>query len=189
MFNLQQLTSFLAVVRAGSFVGAADATDLSKAAVSRHVADLEEHLGVRLLHRTTRRLSLTEDGQRFHARTSELIAALEELETETVSSGVEATGLLRINAPVTFGNLHLAPLWPRFTAAYPKVSLDIMLNDRLVDLVDEGFDVAIRITNMASSQLVSRQLASTRIVLCASPAYLKKTRQAGRTPVSWPNTR
>jgi DNA-binding transcriptional LysR family regulator len=174
MFNLQQLTSFLAVVRAGSFVGAADATDLSKAAVSRHVADLEAHLGVRLLHRTTRRLSLTEDGQRFHARTSELIAALEELETETVSSGGEASGLLRINAPVTFGNLHLAPLWPRFTAKYPKVSLDITLSDRLVDLVEEGFDVAIRITNLASSQLVSRQLASTRIVLCASPGYLAR---------------
>ncbi len=172
MLNLQQLRSFLAVVRVGSFVGAADATGLSKAAVSRHVADLEEHLGVRLLHRTTRRLSLTDDGQRFHARASELITLSEELEAETVSSGGEATGLLRINAPSTFGNLHLAPLWPRFTAAHPKVSLDITLNDRLVDLVEEGYDLAIRITNLASSQLVSRHLATTRIVLCASPDYL-----------------
>lgn len=172
MLNLQQLSSFLAVVRVGSFVGAADATGLSKAAVSRHVADLEEHLGVRLLHRTTRRLSLTDDGQRFHARASELITLIEELEAETVSSGGEATGLLRINAPSTFGNLHLAPLWPRFTAAHPKVSLDITLNDRLVDLVEEGYDLAIRITNLASSQLVSRRLATTRIVLCASPDYL-----------------
>jgi DNA-binding transcriptional LysR family regulator len=172
VLDLQQLSSFLAVVRAGSFVGAADATGLSKAAVSRHVAELEEHLGVRLLHRTTRRLSLTDDGQRFHARAGELVAALEELETETASSGGEATGLLRINAPLTFGILHLAPLWPRFTAAHPKVSLDITLNDRLVDLVEEGYDVAIRITNLASSQLVSRQLATTRIVLCASPGYL-----------------
>lgn len=172
MLDLQQLSSFLAVVRAGSFVAAADAMGLSKAAVSRHVAELESHLGVRLLHRTTRRLSLTDDGQRFHARAVELAAALEELESETASSGGEATGQLRINAPLTFGNLHLAPLWPRFTAAHPKVSLDITLNDRVVDLVEEGYDVAVRITNRLDPQLVSRKLASTRIVLCASPGYL-----------------
>lgn len=172
MLDPQQLESFLAVVRAGSFVGAADATGLSKAAVSRHVSELESRLGVRLLHRTTRRLSLTDDGQRFHARAGELVEALRELEAETASSGGEATGLLRINAPVTFGNLHLAPLWPRFTAAHPRVSLDITLNDRVVDLVDEGYDLAIRITRLADSQLVSRRLATTRMVLCASPGYL-----------------
>lgn len=172
MLDLQQLSSFLAVVRAGSFVGAADATALSKAAVSRHVADLEAQLGVRLLHRTTRRLSLTDDGQRFHDQAVELVAALAELEAQTAATGGEAAGLLRINAPVTFGNLHLAPLWPRFIAAHPKVSLDITLNDRVVDLVDEGYDIAIRITRLPDSQLVSRRLATTRIVLCASPAYL-----------------
>src|SRR3546814_10960766 len=117
MLDLQQLSSFLAVVRAGSFVAAADATGLSKAAVSRHVAELEAQLGVRLLHRTTRRLSLSDDGQTFHDRALELVAAMEELEAETASSGGEAMGLLRINAPLTFGNLHLAPLWPRFIAA------------------------------------------------------------------------
>lgn len=174
MLNLQWLSSFIAVVRAGSFVGAADATGLSKAAVSRHVAELEEHLGIRLLHRTTRRLSLTDDGQRFHARAIELITLMEELESETVSSKGEATGLLRINAPLTFGNLHLAPLWPRFIAVHPNVSLDITLNDRVVDLVDEGFDLAIRITNLPNSQLVTRRLATTRMVLCASPGYLAK---------------
>lgn len=172
MLDLQQITSFLAVVRSGSFVGAADATGFSKAAVSRHVAELEERLGVRLLHRTTRRLSLTDDGQRFHGRAADLLAALDELETETASSGGEATGLLRINAPLTFGNLHLAPLWPRFAAAHPKVSLDITLNDRLVDLVEEGYDVAIRIASLTNSQLVSRPLATTRTVLCASLGYL-----------------
>ncbi|QSX80002.1 LysR family transcriptional regulator [Lysobacter solisilvae] len=174
MLDLQQLSSFLAVVRAGSFVGAADATSLSKAAISRHVAELEEHLGVRLLHRTTRRLSLTDDGQRFHAQAAELVAAFEELEAATTASGGEAAGLLRINAPVSFGNLHLAPLWPRFIAAHPKVSLDLTLNDRVVDLVDEGYDVAIRITRLPDSQLVSRRLATTRIVLCASPGYLEQ---------------
>lgn len=179
MLDLQQLSSFLAVVRSGSFVAAADATGVSKQAVSRHVADLEAHLGVRLLHRTTRRLSLTDEGQRFHLRALELAAALEELEAETVSSGGEATGVLRINGPLTFGNLHLAPLWPRFTAAHPKVALDITLNDRVVDLVEEGYDAAIRITNRLDPQLVSRQLARTRMVLCASPGDL----EAHGTPV------
>ena len=174
MLDLQQLSSFLAVVRAGSFVAAAEATNLSKAAVSRHVAELEEHLGVRLLHRTTRRLSLSEDGQRFHTRAFELVAALEELEVETASSGGEVTGLLRINAPVTFGNLHLAPLWPRFIANNPKVSLDVSLNDRIVDLVEEGYDLAIRIAKGLDPQLISRRLASVRVVLCASPGYLSK---------------
>jgi DNA-binding transcriptional LysR family regulator len=173
MLDLQQLSSFLAVVRAGSFVAAAEATGLSKAAVSRHVADLEARLGVRLLHRTTRRLSLSDDGQRFYGRALELAAAWEELETETASSGGEATGSLRINAPLTFGNLHLAPLWPEFLAANPSVSLDITLNDRVVDLIDEGYDLAIRITNRLDPQLVSRRLATSRIVLCASPQYLE----------------
>ncbi|TXH66122.1 MAG: LysR family transcriptional regulator [Lysobacteraceae bacterium] len=178
MLDLQQLSSFLAVVRAGSFVAAADATGLSKAAVSRHVAELEAHLGVRLLHRTTRRLSLSEDGMRFHDRAVELVAALGELEVEIASSGGEAMGLLRITAPLTFGNLHLAPLWPRFIAANPKVSLDITLNDRNVDLVEEGYDVAIRISNRLDAQLVCRRLATVRMVLCASPRYL----QAHGTP-------
>jgi DNA-binding transcriptional LysR family regulator len=172
MLDLQQLASFIAVVNAGSFVGGAEAIGLSKAAVSRQVAELEARLGVRLLHRTTRRLSLTDDGQRFFARAVELLADAGELEAETSSSSGEATGVLRINAPLTFGNLHLAPLWPAFLAANPKVALDITLNDRVVDLVEEGYDVAVRITNLGSSQLVSRRLATTRIVLCASPAYL-----------------
>jgi len=172
MLDLRELTSFLAVANAGSFVGAADALGLSKAAVSRHVADLEAQLGVRLLHRTTRRLSLTEDGQRLHARATELLASAGELEAEMGSSSIEATGLLRINAPTTFGNLHLAPLWSRFIAQNPGVSLDVTLSDRIVDLVDEGYDLAVRISTLASSQLVSRRLATTRVVLCASPGYL-----------------
>ena len=174
MLEFQQLRSFLAVVRAGSFVGGADALGLSKAAVSRHVAELEESLGVRLLHRTTRRLSLTDDGTRFHARAEELLASLEELEAETSSQGGEASGQVRVNAPMSFGNLHLAPLWPRFLAANPKVSLDITLNDRVVDLVDEGYDLAVRIGRLGDSNLVSRKLAATRIVLCAAPDYLAR---------------
>lgn len=174
MLGLPQLSSFLAVVRIGSFVGAAEAIGISKAAVSRHVADLEAQLGVRLLHRTTRRLSLSEEGQRFHARAVEIVEALEELESETASTGGEAIGRLRINAPLTFGNLHLAPLWPRFLAANPRVTIDVTLNDRVVDLVDEGFDLAIRIAHRLDPQLISRRLATTRMVLCASPDYLAR---------------
>lgn len=172
MLDLQPLASFVAVVNAGSFVGAADALGLSKAAVSRHVTELEARLGVRLLHRTTRRLSLTDEGQRLHARAVELLAAADELEAEARSRSGQAAGLLRINAPLTFGNLHLAPLWPRFARAHPQVELDVTLNDRVVDLVEEGYDLAIRITNLKASQLVSRRLATTRMVLCASPGYL-----------------
>lgn len=174
MDKTQEMATFVAVVEAGSFVAAADALGLSKAAVSRHVGELERRLGTRLLQRTTRRLSLTDDGQRFHARAKELLAAIDEAESEMTSRSAEPTGLLRINAPLSFGVRHLAPLWGRFAAAYPKVSLEIDLNDRVVDLIEEGYDLAVRITNLPSSQLVSRQLASSRMVLCASPDYLAR---------------
>ena len=172
MDKFQEMTSFVAVVDAGSFVGAADAIGMSKAAVSRHVAELEQRLGARLLHRTTRRLSLTDDGQLFYARAKEMLAAVDEAESEISSRSGEPSGRLRINAPLSFGVLHLAPLWPRFAQLYPKVSLDIELSDRVVDLVEEGYDLAIRITNLPNSQLVSRQLATTRMIACASPQYL-----------------
>jgi DNA-binding transcriptional LysR family regulator len=172
MDKFQEMASFVAVVEAGSFVGAADVIGLSKAAVSRHVADLEQRLGARLLHRTTRRLSLTDDGQLFFARAKEMLAAVDESESEISSRSGEPSGRLRINAPLSFGILHLAPLWPRFTQLYPKVSLDIDLSDRVVDLVEEGYDLAVRITNLPNSQLVSRELATTRMIACASPPYL-----------------
>ncbi len=162
-----------AVVDAGSFVKAADALGLSKAAVSRYVGDLEARLGVRLLHRTTRRLSLTEEGQVFYARSKELLAGVDEAEAEITSRSGAASGLLRINAPVTFGIRHLAPLWGVFRARYPNVTLDVTLADRVVDLIEEGYDVAIRIATLPSSTLISKRLATTRMVLCASPEYLK----------------
>ncbi|HTI95821.1 MAG TPA: LysR family transcriptional regulator [Rudaea sp.] len=174
MDRFQEMSSFVAVVESGSFVAAADATGLSKAAVSRHVADLELRLGARLLHRTTRRLSLTDDGRVFYAHAKELLGALDEAESEISARRGEPSGTLRINAPLTFGILHLAPLWGRFIAANPKVALDISLSDRVVDLAEEGYDVAVRITNMANSALIGRKLADTRMMLCASPTYLKR---------------
>jgi DNA-binding transcriptional LysR family regulator len=163
------------VVDAGSFVKAAEVLGLPKAAMSRYVGELETRLGVRLLQRTTRRLSLTEEGQVFYTRCKELLAGVDEAEAEINSRSGAASGLLRINAPVTFGILHLAPLWGQFRTQYPKVSLDVTLADRVVDLVDEGYDVAIRIATLPSSTLISKRLTSTRLILCASPEYLQKS--------------
>ncbi len=174
MDKYQEMRTFAAVIDAGSFVGAATTLGMSKAAVSRHVTELESRLGIRLLHRTTRRLSLTDEGERFYARCQELLAGIEAAEAELTSRAREATGTLRINVPVTFGILHLASLWGEFAARHPRVTLDITLVDRLVDLVEEGYDLAIRIAQLPSSTLVSRKLASTRIVLCAAPGYLRE---------------
>ncbi|WP_309684746.1 LysR family transcriptional regulator [Polaromonas sp.] len=172
MDRFLEMQTFGAVVDAGSFVKAADALGMSKAAVSRHVGDLEARLGVRLLHRTTRRLSLSGEGQVFYARSKELLAGVDEAEAEITSRSGAASGLLRVNAPVTFGIRHLAPLWGVFRARYPKVTLDVTLADRVVDLVEEGYDMAIRIATLPSSTLISKRLATTRMVLCASPQYL-----------------
>lgn len=173
MDRFLEMQTFAAVVDAGSFVKAADALDMSKAAVSRYVGDLEARLGVRLLQRTTRRLSLTVEGQVFYARCKDVLATVDEAETEISSRSGSASGLLRINAPFTFGNLHLAPLWGEFRTLHPQVTLDVTLSDRLVDLVDEGYDLAIRIAALPSSTLVSKRLASTHMALCASPQYLE----------------
>lgn len=169
---LQAMKTFTAVVDAGSFVGAMEATQLSKPAVSRHVTELEAHLGTRLLQRTTRRLSLTSEGQTYYQRCKEVLLAVQEAEAEVGSSTGQAMGRLRIGAPQTFGALHLAALWGRFAAENPQVTLDIVLSDRVVDLVEEGYDLVVRIARLSDSNLVSRELARTRMMLCASPPYL-----------------
>ena len=174
MSKIQEMSSFAAVVEAGSFVAAADVTGLSKTAVSRHISNLEQRLGVRLLQRTTRRLSLTDEGRTFFTRVKEVLGAIDEAESELTARSVEPSGLLRVNAPLTFGTMHLAPLWGPFIDANPKVSLEITLSDRTVDLVEEGYDLAVRIATSPGWNIVSRKLASTRVVLCASPRYLKK---------------
>ena len=174
MDRFQEMLVFTTIVDAGSFVGAADALQLSKAAVSRLISGLESRLGVRLLHRTTRRLSLTDEGQTFYIRCKTIQADVDEAEAEITMRSGQARGPLKVSAPVTFGVLHLAPLWGDFMAQNPQVTLDISLSDRVVDLVDEGFDVAVRIGRLKSSSLISRQLSSTRMVLCASPRYLNE---------------
>lgn len=174
MDRFEEMRAFAAVVDAGSFVRAADALEMSKTAVSRLVGELEARLGIRLLHRTTRKLSLTGEGEVFHARCKELLADVDEAEAEVTARADQATGLVRVNVPVSFGLLQLAPLWPVFMARHPQVSLDVTLADRIVDLVEEGFDLAVRIARLPASTLVSRQLTSTRLVLCASPEYLRR---------------
>lgn len=174
MDRFLEMKVFAAVVEAGSFTAGADVLGMSKAAVSRYVAELEERLGVRLLHRTTRRLSPTSEGEIFHARCRELLGNLDEAEAEISSRVGEATGLLKLNVPVTFGLMHLAPLWPAFMARHPRLALDITLSDRVADLVEEGYDAAVRIGQLAPSSLIGRKLASTRMVVCASPDYLAR---------------
>jgi DNA-binding transcriptional LysR family regulator len=167
-----EMQVFCTVVDKGSFIGAAEPLGMSKAAISRYVSGLEERLGARLLHRTTRRLSLTEEGRQFYHQAREVLALMDQAEEAVSSTAPEPSGVLRVNAPVSFGVLHLAPIWGDFMKAYPNVELDISLNDRLVDLVEEGFDAAVRIARMESSSLVGRRLAGTRMCLCASPDYL-----------------
>ena len=172
MDRFRELEAFVAVVDSGSFVRAAELLRSSKTAVSRLVQDLETRLGAGLLHRTTRRLSLTEAGRDYLLRAKQILESLEEADTAVSSVAGRVTGMLRVNAPLSFGVLHLAPLWGAFLAFHPDIELDVTLNDRVVDLLEEGCDVAIRIAGMADSTLVSRRLASTQMVLCASPGYL-----------------
>ena len=174
MDKFQEMRTFAAVVDAGSFVQAADALAMSKPTVSRYVSDLEQRLGVRLLQRTTRKLSLTEEGRAFYGRCKAVLTDVELAEEEITSKSVAVKGLLKINAPVSFGLLELAPLWPLFMSAYPEVELEITLADRVVDLVEEGYDLAVRIARLPNSSLISRKLASARMVLCASPGYIRK---------------
>lgn len=172
--KLREIECFIAVADLGSFVKAADALGISKAAVSRTVLELEARLGSRLMQRTTRRLSLTEAGILYLERCKQIVAALDAADDLLSAGASKPSGLLRINAPQTFGVLHLAPLWPIFLDRNPGVSLDITLSDRIVDIIDEGFDLAIRIARLSDSTLVHRKLATTSLHVCASPAYLEQ---------------
>jgi DNA-binding transcriptional LysR family regulator len=173
MDPFRQIQAFTAVVQAGSFVKAATRLDTSKAVVSRLVQELEAALGTRLLNRTTRKLSLTDAGSDYYERSRQILEDLADANAAASQGASDVSGRLKINAPLTFGNLHLAPLWGEFLKLYPRVDLDITLTDRVVDLVDEGFDMAVRIARQDSSSLVSRPLARDRMVMCAAPGYLR----------------
>jgi DNA-binding transcriptional LysR family regulator len=172
MDRLRAYEVFVAVVKRGSFTRAAEALDTSPANVTRYIVELEAHLGTRLLNRTSRRLSLTAGGETLYERCVTILDDLAETEGIVSSSTLEPRGRLRINAPVSFGTLHLASLWPAFMQRYPDVQLDVSLIDRVVDMVDEGFDLGIRVSRAGSMGNAARKLATSRNVLCAAPAYL-----------------
>lgn len=174
MARLDEMAAFAAVVDAGSFSAAARALGLSKSAVSKQVGRLEDRLGVRLLNRTTRRLSLTEAGTTFHAACRRVLDEAESAEQAVSDLAAAPRGLLKLNAPMSFGFLHLGAAIPAFHQRYPQIRVDVTMNDRFVDLVEEGYDVAIRIGALRDSSLIARRLAPSRTVLCASPAYLER---------------
>jgi DNA-binding transcriptional LysR family regulator len=171
----------VAVVEAGSFVGAADRLASSTSTLSRQIAELEQRLGARLLNRTTRKLSLTEGGQAFYERAAQLLADLEEAEALISSSAAAPRGTLRLTCSHAMGVQRVGPAIAAFAARYPEVRFEVSVSDRIVDLVEEGFDLAIRIGQIGSDQLVARRLGTMRLLACAAPAYLS-ARGTPRTP-------
>lgn len=172
MDRLNAIQVFAQVVESGSFAKAADRLGLSTSATSRHVAELEGHLQTRLLNRTTRRVSLTESGRAFYERAVQLLADVEEAEQEAARAAVVPRGTIRLTTSVNFGVRHLAPAIADFLAQHAEVRFDVSLADRVVDLVEEGFDLGVRVGTAGSENLVARKLGETRLVPCAAPAYL-----------------
>jgi len=165
---------FVEIVRRNGFAKAAEALDTSPANVTRYLNDLEAHLGTRLLNRSSRRMSLTEAGEAMYERARSILEDVAEAEAVSSTSTMNPRGTLRINAPLSFGVLHLAPLWPRFLARYPDVELDVALSDRVVDIVEEGYDMAIRISRTTAGTHAARRLATSRNIPCASPDYIRR---------------
>jgi DNA-binding transcriptional LysR family regulator len=169
---LSSMRTYVAVVDSGSFASAATRLDVSRAMVSKQVQKLEEHLGTRLLNRTTRRLSLTETGRAFHERSVQILSDVNEAEQIAGQMTTMPRGVLRVTIPLSYGQHRLGSIIGAYTQAYPQVQLDIALSDRKVDLVEEGFDVAIRIGALPQSDLIARKLGVAHGIVCASPGYL-----------------
>lgn len=174
MDKLKQLESFVAVATKGSLTATALAEGVAPAVIGRRIDALEERLGVKLLVRTTRRISLTHEGSAFLEDCQRLLADLANAEASVSAGGVKASGHLRITAPAGFGRRHVAPLVPRFIALHPEVSVSLNLSDRVVDIVNEGFDCAVRVGDLPDSSLISVRLADNRRLCVATPDYLKR---------------
>jgi len=172
--SFQQMAVFAKVVGAGSLSSAARELGLSPALVSRKLAALEARLGVRLINRTTRSLHLTDEGASYFEACSRLLAEIDEADSAVAAGRVEPQGVLRVALPASFGHLHVAPRIPAFAAQYPKVRLALSLSDRSVNVIEEGFDCAVRIAELEDSSLAARKLAPNRRVVCASPEYLAR---------------
>ena len=165
---------FVRVVQSGSFSEAARAMNLTPSAVSKQVSRLEDRLGARLVNRTTRRLGLTEEGTAFFERAQRILTDVQEAEQAVTHLHGQPRGTLKLNAPTVFGRMHIAPLIPAFLAQHPDVRIDFTLNDRYVDLLEEGLDLVLRIGELRDSSLIARRLAPNKRVVVASDAYLKK---------------
>jgi len=174
MDRLKQLETFVAVAARGSLTAAANAEGVAPAIVGRRLDALERRLGVKLLVRTTRRLQLTHEGSAFLEDCQRLLADWSNAEASVSAGGVKASGHLRITSPAGFGRRHVAPLVPRFLALHPEVSTSLNLSDRVVDIVNEGFDCAVRVGDLPDSSLISVRLADNRRRCVATPAYLKR---------------
>lgn len=174
MDRFSALTTFVCVADSGSISRAAERLNVAKSAVSRRLSELEAHLGVRLFNRSTRRLSLTPTGEAFYHRASRLLTDLSEAEEEVSREHGQLTGKVRIAAPLSFGIMHLQPAVATFMAMHPNVEFDLVLDDRENDLVGEGFDLGIRLSQLPDSTLMARKLAPIRSVAVASPEYLAR---------------
>jgi len=181
MRRFSDLEAFIAVVEAGSFTAAAERLDVAKSAVSRRVSALEERLGVQLLRRTTRRFNLTETGKSFYEHSARILADLDEAEAAVLQEHGELRGNLRVALPLSFGARHMHKPIAEFSRRHPRVSFDLDLNDRRIDLVAEGVDLAVRIGRLADSTLIARRLFEAHTVVCASPEYLER-RGTPQTP-------
>lgn len=174
MDRLLSMTVFAKAVELGSFSAAGEAMHMSSQLVGKHVQTLEQHLGVRLLNRTTRRHHLTEIGASYYERVKVILAEVDSAEGLAAETRAIPRGRLRVNAPVTFGVHALAPRLPEYLAANPEVTVDLSLSNGYVDAIDEGFDIVFRIGELSDSSLIARVLAPYRLVLCAAPAYLER---------------
>jgi len=174
METMGAIPVFVAVVQYGGFSPAARFLGISKSAVSKRISQLEQQLGVKLLHRTTRKLSLTEAGEHYFEHALKANLAARDAEDAVAQLQGEPQGRLRINSPMSFGRLHMAPMIPEFLKKYPKIRIDLVMDDKRLDLVSGGFDLAIRGGALPDSTLVARRLATLNSVLCASPDYLER---------------
>ena len=174
MNQLEDMRLFVSVLELGSFTAAADDLGLSKQFISRRVMQLEGRLGVRLINRSTRRLDITPLGQAYYERVKRILEEVEETEQAISHQRASPQGVLRLSAPMSFGTLYLSPLLPNFLARYPDISMELELSDRTVDLLAEGYDMAIRIGSLLDSSLIARPLGVSEMVTCCSPEYLTR---------------